>query len=121
MALQAIPAFLSGIGGLLRSLLPSATFSFANVIKVVIWGKIFKVLTGLGFGYVTYQFSNFGVDMIYQQFQSIQGSIPTDTLNILALMGVFEALSIVLSSMSVALAIKGYDKATNSLSLFGRT
>jgi len=67
-----------------------------------------------------YEISNFGVDAIYAQFQQIQGSIPTDTLNILAMMGVFEALSIVLSAMSVALAIKGYDKATNSLSLFGK-
>ena len=119
-ALPAVPAFLSGIAALVRALLPTATFSFANLLKVVIWSKIFKILTGLGVGYVTYEISNFGVDAIYAQFQQIQGSIPTDTLNILAMMGVFEALSIVLSAMSVALAIKGYDKATNSLSLFGK-
>ena len=120
MALQAVPAFLGGIAALIRGLLPSATFSFGNLIKVFIWAKLTKILVGLGVGYVTYEFSNFGVDMLYQQFQVMQGSIPTDTLNILALMGVFEAISIVLSAMSVALAIKGYDKATNSLSLFGR-
>lgn len=120
MALPLIPVFLAGFAALVRALVPTAALSFGNVLKIIIWGKIFKVLAGLGVGYVTYEISNFGVDMLYQQFQAMQGSIPADTLNILALMGVFEAISIVLSSMSVALAIRGYDKFTNSFTLIGR-
>ena len=105
---------------LARLFIPTATLSIGNLLRYAFLYKLFKVFTGLGFGWVTYELVNFGVDEIYIELQRLKWYLPADLVGILAMFGLFEAISILLTASSIALAIKGYDRATRTFSVFGR-
>lgn len=89
-----VQAFLTGLAALLPSL-------------------ISKILAGLGFGYVTYNLGQFGIDYIYQQIASNASGLPMEVIAVLKYAKTDVAIGIMLGSYAAALTIRGLTSAGN--------
>jgi len=91
--------------------MPFLIQSFFAALAALLPSLVSKVLVSLGFGYVTYQLGQFGVDYIYQQIASYASTMPTEMIAVLKLAKTDVAVGIVLGSYAAALSIKGLTSA----------
>lgn len=78
-------------------------FSFFSLYSA---GIVIKVLASIGFGIVTYTAVTALTDQLFDAIYVHYAGIPADTISILALAGLDDALGIILGGISVKIALK---------------
>lgn len=91
--------------------MPFLIQAFFASLAALLPSLVSKVLVSLGFGYVTYELGQFGVDYIYQQITVYASTMPTEMIAVLKLAKTDIAVGIVLGSYAAALSIKGLTSA----------
>lgn len=91
--------------------MPLIIQAFFASLAALLPSLVSKVLVSLGFGYVTYELGQFGVDYVYQQITAYASTLPIEMIAVLKLAKTDVAVGIVLGSYAAALSIKGLTSA----------
>jgi hypothetical protein len=69
---------------------------------------VFSLLAAIGVGFVTYTGLDLLLDNLESQIQTSLGSLPSATLQIMAIAGIDEGIKIILSAYATRFAIAGF-------------
>jgi len=86
--------------------------------RVLLWiaaGVVFRALSALGFGYLTYVGVGSLLDNIESYVKSLFGSIPTEILQILGIAKFDIAINLILAALMARLFLVGMDKLTGTV------
>ncbi len=87
--------------------MPALIHAFFMSLAALIPSLVGKVLTSLGFGYVTYQIGSFSIDSIAGYISQNAAALPNEVLAVIILAQGDTVISILLGSYAAAFAFKG--------------
>jgi len=87
--------------------MPLLLQTFFVSLAALLPSLVSKVLVGLGFGYVTYELGQFGIDYVYQLIAANASGLPVEIIAVLKYAKLDIAVGIMLGSYAAALTIRG--------------
>ncbi|AXQ66313.1 DUF2523 family protein [Vibrio casei] len=91
--------------------MPLLLQTFFVSLAALLPSLVSKVLVGLGFGYVTYELGQFGIDYVYQLIAANASGLPVEIIAVLKYAKLDIAVGIMLGSYAAALTIRGLTSA----------
>ena len=79
-----------------------------TIISHVIAALIFKVLTALGVGFVTYVGVSALIDGAFNEIESMTSSLPVEVIQVLITLRIDDAITVLASAVAIRLSLKTF-------------
>lgn len=91
----------------------------AGLVGALVGPVFWKVLQLLGVGVVSYFGFDLALDFANSYIDSQSASLPTNTYNVLGLLGVWQGINIILSGVAARLVVSGMRGGIKTALIFG--